>query len=193
MAHFVAQPRTLSDALLPRGRTLWTDAALVVAFSAFVALTAQVQIPLWPVPITLQTLGVLLTGAVLGSRLGALTLLVYLAEGAIGLPVFAGPSAGIARIAGPTGGYLIGFVFAAALVGRLAERGWDRHIWSAAAAMLLGNLVIYAFGVSWLGVALGDAGAAISRGLLLFIPGDLIKIAVAALVLPGAWALTNRQ
>ncbi len=191
MTHIVAQPRTLGDALLPRGRTLWTDAVLVIAFSLFVALTAQVQIPLWPVPITLQTLGVLLTGAALGSSRGALALLLYLAEGAAGLPVFAGWSYGMARLAGPTGGYLIGFVFAAALVGWLAERGWDRRVSTAAAAMLLGNLVIYAFGVSWLAVALGDVGTAIGKGLLLFIPGDLLKIAVAALVLPGAWRLTR--
>jgi len=193
MANVVAQPRTLGDALLPRGRSLWTDAALVVGFSVFVALTARVQIPLWPVPFTLQTLGVLLAGAALGSRRGGLALLLYLAEGAAGLPVFAGPPYGVARFAGPTGGYLLGFVVAAALVGWLAERGWDRRVWTAAAAMVLGNLVIYAFGVSWLAVALGDVAAAISKGLLLFIPGDLAKIAVAALVLPGAWVATNKR
>lgn len=193
MTNTVAQPRTLGDALLPRGRSLWTDTALVVAFSALVALTAQVQLPWWPVPFTLQTLGVLITGAALGSRRGALALLLYLAEGAVGLPVFAGPPYGIARLAGPTGGYLVGFVFAAALVGWLAEHNWDRRVSTAAAAMLLGNLVIYAFGVSWLAVALGDVGAAISKGLLLFIPGDLLKIAIAALVLPGAWRLTIHE
>lgn len=193
MANIVAQPRTLGDALLPRERSLWTDALLVVAFSLFIALTAQVQIPLGPVPFTLQTLGVLLTGAALGHRRGALALLLYLAEGAAGVPVFAGPPYGIARLAGPTGGYLVGFVVAAALVGWLAERGWDRRVWTAAAAMVLGNLVIYAFGVSRLAVVLGDAGAAIGKGLLLFVPGDLVKIAVAALVLPGAWHLTRRK
>src|ERR687886_1620838 len=143
MSSLAAQPRTLVDVVLPRPRSWLFDAALVATFSAFVALTAQVEIPLQPVPITLQTLGVLFTGAVLGSRRGAVALLLYLAEGAIGLPVFAGGAAGIAYLLGPTGGYLISYPLAAGVVGWLAERGWDlRPLWTVP-AMVIGNLAIY--------------------------------------------------
>src|ERR671910_1051854 len=152
MSSLVTQPRTLVDVVLPRSRSWLFDAALIVVFSAFVALTAQVEIPLRPVPITLQTLGVLLTGALLGSSRGVLALLLYLAEGAVGLPVFAGGAAGLAYMLGPTGGYLVGFVLAAGLVGWLAERGWGRRLVWTALAMAIGNLVIYALGVAWLAV-----------------------------------------
>lgn len=188
------RPFTLGDALLgQRAQRSWVrDVVLVVAFSLFIALTAQVKIPLWPVPFTLQTLGVLLTGAVLGSRRGALSVALYLAQGAAGLPVFQGGANGIAYMQGTTGGYLIGFVAAAWLVGALAERGWDRRWLLAALAMVLGNVVIYAFGVAWLAVVLGSVSKAIMGGVVPFLLGDLAKIAVAAVVLPGAWALVKR-
>jgi biotin transport system substrate-specific component len=193
------RPRTLSDALLgQRAARRWLrDTLLIVFFSGFVALTARISIPLpfTAVPITGQTLGVLLTGAVLGSRRGGLALALYLVEGALGLPVFA-PSVvlapGIARLLGPTGGYLLAYPLAAALVGWLAERGWDRRLPLAALAMMLGNLVIYAGGVAWLTLLLGKPGAAVLQGLVPFIPGDLLKIVIAAIVLPGAWALVRR-
>jgi biotin transport system substrate-specific component len=201
-------PRTLTDALLPRERSRAVDAALVVGFSAFVALTAQVALPLpfTPVPITGQTLGVLLTAAVLGPRLGALTMLVYLAEGLLGLPVFAlGRSAwsmssvpGLPVIVGPTAGYLLATPLAAALVGALAARGWDRRISSAVPAMLLGNLVILLLGFAWLAAATWLLKGAVPVAALLgasvypFIPGDLFKIVIAALALPGGWALVRR-
>ena len=192
MSSLVTQPRTLVDVLLPRQQRSWLlDAALVVLFSAFVGLTAQVEIPLWPVPLTLQTLGGLFTGAVLGGRRGALALLLYLAEGAVGLPVFAG-GAGIVYMLGPTGGYLVSYPVAAGLVGWLAERGWDRKLAWTTAAMSLGLLVIYAFGVVWLAGFLGDLWTALVQGMLIFIPGDLIKIAIATLALPGGWALARR-
>ena len=191
MSLLVSQPRTLVDVVLPRSRSWLFDGALVVVFSAFVALTAQVEIPLQPVPITLQTLGVLLTGAVLGSRRGAVTLILYLAEGVVGLPVFAGGASGVVYVIGPTGGYLVGFVVAAGVVGWLAERGWDRQPAWTALAMVLGNLLIYAFGVSWLAVLLGDLRTALVQGALVFVVGDLIKIAVATLALPGGWALAR--
>ncbi len=199
MSLLSAHPRTLSDALLDRrvARSWLRDAALIVLFSGFVALTARISIPLpfTAVPITGQTLGVLLTGAVLGSRRGALALGLYLLEGAIGLPVFA-PSAvlapGIGRLLGPTGGYLLAYPFAAGIVGWLAERGWDRRLWWTAVAMIVGNLVIYTFGIAWLSIFLGNVQRALTVGLLPFIPGDLIKIAIAALVLPGAWSLVGR-
>jgi biotin transport system substrate-specific component len=194
MSSLIAQPRTLVDVLLPRQQRSWLfDVALIRLFSAFVGLTAQVEIPLLPVPLTLQTLGVLFTGAVLGGRRGALALLLYVAEGAVGLPVFASGASGAAYMLGPTGGYLIGFVFAAGVVGLLAERGWDRRLVWTMLAMAVGNLVIYAFGVAWLALVLGDLWNALIQGMLIFIPGDLIKLAIAALALPGGWALAHRN
>jgi biotin transport system substrate-specific component len=194
MSSLVTQPRTLVDVLLPRQQRSWLlDTGLVVLFSAFVGLTAQVEIPLWPVPLTLQTLGVFFTGAVLGGRRGALALLLYLAEGAAGLPVFAGGASGGTHVLGPTGGYLAGFVFAAGVVGLLAERGWDRQLVWTMLAMVVGNLVVYAFGVAWLAIFLSDIGTALIQGMLVFMPGDLVKIAIAALALPGGWALARRH
>jgi len=124
---------------------------------------------------------------------GTLALLLYVAEGAIGLPVFAGGLSGIGVLIGPTGGYLVGFIVAAGIVGLLAERGWDRRLIWAALAMVVGNLVIYAFGVAWLTVIVGDLRTALIQGMLIFIIGDLIKIVVAALALPGGWALAKRR
>jgi biotin transport system substrate-specific component len=195
MSSLVSRPHTtLADVLSPRQQRSWLlDAVLVVLFSAFVALTAQVEIPLWPVPLTLQTLGVLFTGAVLGSRRGALALLLYLTEGALGLPVFAGGASGVGYMLGPTGGYLVGFVVAAGVVGWLAQRGWDRRLVWAAVAMVIGNVIIYVCGVAWLAVFLGDLWGALVKGMLLFVIGDLIKIAVAALTLPGGWKLARRR
>jgi biotin transport system substrate-specific component len=194
VSSLVTHPHTLVDVLLPRQQRSWLlDAALVLLFSAFVGLTAQVEIPLWPVPLTLQTLGVLFTGAVLGSRRGALALVLYLAEGAAGLPIFAGGAAGVAHLLGPTGGYLAGFVVAAGVVGWLAERGWDRRLVWTALAMMAGNVIIYALGVAWLAVYLGDLQTAVVKGALIFVPGDLIKIVVAVLALPGGWALAQRR
>ena len=199
MSSLANQSRTLSDAVLSRrlpgekSQSWLTDALLIALFSGFVALTAQIEIrlPFTPVPITGQTLGVLLTGAALGSRRGALALVLYLIEGAIGLPVFAGGAAGFARILGPTGGYLLALPLAAGIVGSLAERGWDRRLPLAALAMIIGNLVIYLLGVSWLGLYKGILGnvSMLWAGVYPFLPGDLLKIAIAAVVLPGAWKL----
>lgn len=195
MSSLVSRPHTtLADVLSPRQQRSWLlDVVLVILFSAFVALTAQVEIPLWPVPLTLQTLGVLFTGAVLGSRRGALALLLYLTEGALGLPVFAGGASGVGYMLGPTGGYLVGFVVAAGVVGWLAQRGWDRRLVWAAVAMVIGNVIIYVCGVAWLALFLGDLWGALVKGMLLFVVGDLIKIAVAALTLPGGWKLARRR
>jgi biotin transport system substrate-specific component len=181
-------PLTMIDVILPQRRIIH-NILLVVGFSLLIGLSAQVAVPLpfTPVPITMQTLTVLLTGMLLGSRLGTATLLAYLAEGAAGLPVFAQGKAGLPT--GPTGGYLIGFVFAAALVGFLAERGWDRRWTTTLLAMVLGNLVIYAFGVTWLSTFIPDA---IAKGMLPFLIGDAIKIIIAIIVLPGGWALARR-
>jgi biotin transport system substrate-specific component len=162
-----------------------------LAGSWLIALSAQVAIPLpfSPVPVTGQTLAVLLVGALLGSRRGSLAVLAYIAQGLAGLPVFAGGALGMARLLGPTGGYLVGFAAAAFLVGLLAERGWDRRVLTTAAAMILGNLVIYAIGALWLAPFVGGLEQALATGVLPFIPGDLVKIVAAALLLPAGWKL----
>ncbi len=182
-----------ADILRPtvRRSALLYDAALVLAGSLLIALSAQVAIPLpfSPVPVTGQTMAVLLVGALLGRRRGSLAVLVYIAQGLAGLPVFAGGAAGPARLLGPTGGYLVGVVLGAYLVGLLAERGWDRRVGTTAAAMALGNVVIYAVGALWLAVFVGGLVPALTAGVLPFIPGDLVKIAAAALLLPGGWKL----
>jgi biotin transport system substrate-specific component len=185
---------TLADAIRPELRAVPSrrarTVALVVAGSAVVALTAQVSIPLpWtPVPITGQLLGVMLVGAALGARRGVAALALYLAEGAAGLPFFAGGAAGFAHLLGPSGGYLWGFPLAAAATGWLAERGWDRRFVSAALAMTLGNIVVYATGLPWLARFVGWEQVW-TAGFWPFVPGALIKIGVAAALLPFAWIL----
>ena len=163
---------------------------LAVAGSLLLTLSAKVQIPFYPVPLTMQTFVVLVLGVAYGWKLGAMTLLLYLAEGALGLPVFAGTpekGIGIAYMTGPTGGYLLGFVVAAAACGWLAEKGWDRRVSTTFAAMLIGNLIIYAFGLLWLGALLGWDKPLLQWGMYPFLFGDLLKIALAMVVLPGAW------
>jgi len=187
------QTLTLSDVLVPR-RGLLRDAALVLGGSLLVALGAQIRIslPFTPVPITGQTFGVLLVGALLGARRGALSLLAYLIEGGAGLPVFAGGAAGAHHLLGPTGGYLVGFVAAALATGWLAERRWDRRVWTAALAMAVGNMVIYGFGLLWLARFVGPERVLVA-GMLPFLPGDALKLLLAALALPSAWRLVGRQ
>lgn len=185
MATTIVAPRaTIIDALLP-WRSLAYQLALIVAGSLLLALLAQVIIPLpfTPVPITGQTYGVLLVGAVLGSRRGSASMLLYILEGSLGLPFFAGGKSGLSD---PTTGYLLGFVLAAFLVGWLAERGWDRRFGSAVLAMLTGEVAIYLAGVPWLAAFLG-VEKAIAGGLLPFIPGDAFKLLLAAATLPVAW------
>lgn len=171
-----------------------TDAVLILAGSALVALSAQVVVPLpfTPVPITGQTFGVLFVGALLGSRRGALALGAYLLEGAAGLPVFAGGGSTLAWLVGPTAGYLWSYPAAAWLTGRLAERGWDRRPATAALALAAGNAVIYAVGLFWLSFFVGSERV-LAAGLLPFLPGDLVKIAVAAFALAGAWRLVGTE
>ncbi len=168
------------------------DAGLVVGASLFVALMAQARIdlPFSPVPITGQTFAVLLVGAALGARRGAAALAVYVLEGAVGLPVFAGGTAGLARLFGPTGGYLIGFVVAAWLVGWLAERGFDRRVHTALAAFLAGEAAIFACGLAGLALFVG-VGQVLALGLLPFLPGEAIKLAGAGVALPAAWQVVR--
>jgi biotin transport system substrate-specific component len=188
-----SQRNTLVDGLRPEARSAaWAyDAALVVGGSLIVALSAQValRLPFSPVPVTGQTLAVLLVGALLGSQRGAASLLAYLVEGLAGLPVFAQGASGLAYALGPTGGYLFGFVGAAFVAGWLAERGWDRRAGTTALAMLAGNAVIYAFGLSWLAMYVGPR--AVALGLLPYVAGDVIKVIAAAALLPLGWRIVK--
>ena len=190
-----ARPVVLADAVRPTVTPVVRDLALVLGAAALMGVLAQLAIPFVPVPVTGQTLGVLLLGALLGSRRGALAMLAYLAEGLAGLPVFANgatawtpSSAGVPTIVGPTAGYLLAFPVAAFVVGALAERGWDRRVWTAAAAMIVGQAVVYLGGLSWLAQLVGP-GRAVEFGLLPFLAGDALKLIAATLALPAGWRL----
>lgn len=178
---------TLADVAAPRGGLL-RDVLWIAGASVVTALAAQVAFPLpWtPVPVSGQTFAVLLSGAVLGARRGALAQVLYLAEGALGLPVFAGADAGAAHLVGPSGGYLVAFPLAAALVGVLCERGFDRRFGTMFAAMLLGSVTIFALGLAQLSRFV-PAGTLLAQGLWPFVPGDLVKSALAAAAFPSVW------
>lgn len=178
----------LSNRLWP-ATGLARNVVLAVAGSLIVAAAAQVHVPMLPVPMTLQSLAVLMIGAAYGARLGAATLALYALEGAMGLPVFAGFKSGVMLA---SFGYVLGFIAAAYVVGALAERGWDRSPFRMFAAMLIGAAVLYVPGLLWLSAWIG-AEKAIQFGLLPFIPGDLVKAAIAALGFPAAWALLGRR
>jgi biotin transport system substrate-specific component len=179
-------------------RSIAANITMVIAGAALTAGAAQLVIPMWPVPITGQTFAVLLVGTTLGALRGALSMVLYIALGALGLPIFTEGSAGWQVIAGPTGGYLVGFVLAAVLTGWLAQRSWDRKIVGAGVAFLAGTVVIYAVGLPWLAVALGqlgypnDLGATLQAGLLPFVPGDILKAIAAGVLLPVTWKLVSR-
>jgi biotin transport system substrate-specific component len=180
---------TLAQALWPSESRALRALTLAFAGSVLMTLSAKLQIPFWPVPMTLQTFVVLVLGAAYGWKLGSATMLLYLAEGAIGLPVFSGTperGIGLAYMAGPTGGYLVGFVAGAALCGWLAERGWDRSWWRTAIAMSLGHVVILALGWAWLSVIIG-AEKAFAAGVVPFYAATVAKTAMAVLALPLAW------
>ena len=191
----VSSTGTLIDAVLPRPDArvfaVLRSVGIVFGASVLMALLAQLTIPLPVVPITGQTLGVLLIGAALGSKKGSLAMIAYLVEGALGAPVFA-EGAGIAYMVGPTGGYLLGFVAAAFVIGWLAERGFDRNVFTAAVAMLAGQIVLYAAALPWLSLYV-PTDQLLSVGLIPFIPGALVKLIVAAALLPAAWKLLGRE
>ena len=172
--------------------------ALLIVLSA----TIVILVPGTPVPVTAQTLAVLVVGSALGFRRGVAAAVLYLALGLVGLPVYAGHVSGIATFGtlqgglhlAPTGGYLIGFALAAGLAGRLAELGWDRAPGGAVAAMILGTATIYAVGVPWLAASMGlPLGEAISLGLVPFILGDVLKIVLAAVILRATWMAIGRR
>ena len=158
---------------------------------ALLTASAHIKVPFYPVPLTMQTLIVLGIGMTYGVRLGGTTLLGYLSAGFIGLPVFAG-GAGMAYMMGPTGGYLAGFFAAAVLLGALAERGWTRSWATAAAAMLMGNVIIYLLGVGWLTSLIGW-DKAVQFGLLPFLYGDALKLIIAALGVPYFWSKLKQK
>ena len=180
--------------LIPRTSAL-TNVALVVGGTAFMSLMAQVAIPVpgSPVPITGQTLGVLLIGTTYGASLGFATIATYVALGLLGAPVLAQGAHGFAKLVGPTGGYLVGMVLAALLVGALANRRWDVHLRTSFGQMLLGELLIFAPGLIWLKIYTGASwNWTIAAGLTPFIVGEIIKIGLAGFALPSAWALVRR-
>ena len=167
---------------------------LALAGSALLALSAKIQVPIPPVPMTMQTLVVLIIGATYGPRLGGATVLLYIAEGMFGLPVFANTPPQVASPAyllGPTGGYLIGYVAAAVIMGGLAERGWDRSLWRVLVMMSVGHLIIFAFGLVWLTHLFGPAKAW-AVGAAPFVAGTVLKTALAAALMKAAWTLVRR-
>jgi len=179
---------TLIGALWPaRANTLLRWIALMIAGVVFVAISARIEVPLYPVPVTMQTFAVLVLGAAYGARLGAATLALYLLSGLAGLPVFATGGA-----LGPTLGYIIGFILAAGVVGWLAERGWDRNVVMTALAMLIGNVLIYVPGLIVLAGFVG-ADKVVEFGLAPFLVGDALKLALAAVLLPAAWRIVKRR
>jgi biotin transport system substrate-specific component len=182
---------TLADRLITR--SIATDILLVAGGAAFVGLLAQVAVPLWPVPITGQTLAVLLVGSTLGALRGVLAMALYAVVGIAGVPWFSDASAGLQVVAGPTGGYIIGFIIAAGLTGWLAQRNWDRKVLGAFASFSAGTLVTFAVGLPWLAASLGlTLEQTLQAGLYPFILGGIIKALLAAGIIPLAWKLTTR-
>src|SRR5260221_10844043 len=182
--------RPIALTVLP-GSLAW-KLVLVLAGSALIALASQIRLPLpfSPVPVTGQTFAILLVAAALG-RLGVASVLAYIAEGALGLPTFAGGATGLAYVGGPPGGYLVAFVLAAVIVGAAAEREWDRRLATSLLVMFLGEIAIYACGVAWL-ARFPLPVSPWQAGLIPFIPGDLFKMVLAALALPTAWRVVRR-
>lgn len=184
--------RVLVEAIGPREGTALRikQAVLVVLGIAALAVAAKIKVPMWPVPVTMGTFAVLGIGAAYGPRLGLATILGYMLLGAVGFDVFAGSGAeasGLTYMLGGTGGYLVGYVLAAVALGALARQGWDRSVTKMAAAMLIGNAIIYAPGLLWLGQLYGWDQPILAWGLTPFLIGDALKLVLAALLLPALW------
>ncbi|GAA3338080.1 biotin transporter BioY [Curtobacterium pusillum] len=192
-----ARRAVLADRLRTHG--LATDAALIAGGALFTAAMAQVEVPMWPVPITGQTLAVVLVGATLGARRGMLSLLVYAVAGLAGAPFFADMTGGLHALAVPSFGYVIGFIPAAGVVGWLARRDWDRRVGRAAVAFTLASAIPFLTGLPYLAAALGALGApndlqsVLAAGLYPFIVGGIAKALIAAGILPLAWKLVGRR
>jgi biotin transport system substrate-specific component len=187
---------TFIAAMWPARTSAWLRlAVLALLGSLALTLSAKLQVPFYPVPMTMQSLVVLLIGLAFGWRLGTATVLLYLAEGLAGLPVFAGTpekGIGLAYMMGPTGGYLVGFIFGAAFLGWLAERGWDRSPWRTVLALSLGHALLFAPGIAWLTFLIGWPKA-VALGLTPFLWGSLVKTALGAALVPAAWAMFERR
>jgi biotin transport system substrate-specific component len=179
----------------PRARHAALRAAtLMIAGTVLLTVSAKIQVPFWPVPMTMQTLVVLMIGAAYGWRLGGATVALYLVEGAVGLPVFAGTperGLGLPYMMGPTGGFLIGFLAAAVATGWLAERGWDKPLWRLFAMMAVGHAVIFAFGLGWLAALVGWSKAW-AGGAAPFMAATLLKTALAAALMQAGWTFARR-
>jgi biotin transport system substrate-specific component len=192
---------TIADFLVPirigeRLNARVRDIVLVLTGALFIYLTARIAIPVpgSPVPITGQTFGILLVGGALGFRRGFMAILLYVLLGVVGLPFFAEGKGGLAVIWGTNGGYLVGFIVAGAVVGRLAELGWDRKIGGALGAMLVGSAIIYAIGLPWLAVVAHLSPAdTIAKGLTPFLIGDALKLLLAAILFPTTWWIVGRR
>jgi len=188
----------LSEVILPRdGRQakLVKQIALVLVGVMLLILSAKIKIPMIPVPMTMGTFAVLSIGAVYGPRLGLMTIIGYMIVGALGFDVFASSSSekfGVSYMVGSTGGYLVGYVLAILVLGWTARQGWDRSILKMAAAMVLGNVIIYVPGLLWLATLYGWDQPILTWGLTPFLVGDLVKLGLAALLLPGAWRLVDK-
>ena len=180
----MAQTASISTLEALAGGSLARKAAIVVAGSLFIAAMTQIAVPFYPVPMTLQTLAVMLIGVTFGFRMAAATVALYLLEGLAGLPVFTGFSGGLAKFMGPTGGYLVGFLVAAAVMGFLADRGVTRGWAGMIAVLLAGEVIIFALGFGWLANLIGTEKAWIA-GVMPFILGDAIKLVLAALIAKG--------
>ncbi|MEL6571406.1 MAG: biotin transporter BioY [Pseudomonadota bacterium] len=190
------QDPVLTEAIGPTEGTalIIKQVALVALGIIALAIFAKIKIPMWPVPITMGTFAVLTIGAAYGPRLGLATIIGYMIIGALGFDVFASSSAenyGLAYMMGGTGGYLVGYVLATLALGMAARRGWDRSILMMALAMLIGNILIYAPGLAWLGQLYGWDQPILEWGLTPFLVGDALKLALAALVVPGLWKLVG--
>jgi biotin transport system substrate-specific component len=201
----ISPSRTLATAVWPQGINRATQAVvLVLVGTAILAISAKVKVPFWPVPMTLQTLAVLLIGAAYGSRLAVATVIAYIAEGMFGLPVFTNTPPAVAGplyLLGPTAGFIVSWLLVAAIVGYATDRGWDRSALRLGAAMLLAVVVQFALGFAWLawfaqlpnGVAGIGAAKAFAGGVLPFLLGDGLKVVLAALIVPATWSLVDRK
>ena len=169
---------------------------LAIGGSLALWVSAKIQVPFYPIPMTMQTFVVLIIGMTFGLKLGVASVLLYLIEGLIGLPVFAGTpekGIGLAYMVGPTGGYLLGFVVSAGILGWLSSKGWDRNVFLTLAAMTIGTAIIFIFGMVWLGAIIGWEKPILELGLFPFIPGAAFKIALAAAILPLIWKKLSKH
>lgn len=196
---FPTLAETLARTLVPgaggQAPALLQKAAIVLLGTVLLTVSAKIQVPFWPVPFTMQTAVVLMLGMALGFRLAAVTVLAYLVEGALGLPVFAGTperGLGLAYMMGPTGGYLAGFLVAAALCGALAERGWDRSILRTALAVSVGHVLILGMGFAWLAFLM-PVEKAYAVGIAPFYAATVLKTLMVMVALPGAWKVLGSR